>query len=80
MELNHKAITIENIEKYHKDYFIFSNEKFEKNEYSDLDLKVFTTLVQEHFYLDGIINCPLIDDEKIIDNLFLIPKTEYANV
>ena len=76
----HKAITIENIEKYHKDYFIFSNEKFEKNEYSDLDLKVFTTLVQEHFYLDGIINCPLIDDEKIIDNLFLIPKTEYANV
>lgn len=28
-----KAITIENIEKYHKDYFIFSNEKFEKNEY-----------------------------------------------
>ena len=75
-----KAITIENIEKYHKDYFIFFNEKFEKNEYSDLDLKVFTTLVQEHFYLDGIINCSLIEDEKIIDNLFLISKTEYANV
>ena len=32
-------------------------------------------LIKQHFYQDGIINCPYIEDNNIVDNLLLIPKT-----
>jgi hypothetical protein len=32
-------------------------------------------LISKHFFYDGIINCPYVEDNNIIDNLLLIPKT-----
>ena len=37
-------------------------------------------LMKEHFYVDGIINCPYIEEGNIVDTLILIPKTELINV
>ena len=37
-------------------------------------------LMKEHFYTDGIINCPYIEGNNIVDTLILIPKTELINV
>ena len=38
------------------------------------ELEKYVELLQEHFYTDGVINCPYIENGKMIDNLTLIPK------
>ena len=48
--------------------------KLENNEYSKADLELYGVLMQTHFYVDGVINCPYIDDGKLKDNLILISK------
>ena len=37
-------------------------------------------LMKEYFYADGIINCPYIEGNNIVDTLLLIPKTEIINI
>ena len=49
--------------------------KYEDNKYSEADLLLYMELIKQHFYQDGIINCPYIEDNNIVDNLLLIPKT-----
>ena len=63
------------LEKLEQDYFIFSTKKYEDNKYSEADLLLYMELIKQHFYHDGIINCPYIEDNNIVDNLLLIPKT-----
>ena len=63
------------LEKIEQDYFIFSTKKYEDNKYSEADLLLYMELIKQHFYQDGIINCPYIEDNNIVDNLLLIPKT-----
>ena len=69
-----EAITKEELEKLQEDYFVFSNTKIEKGEYDKEDLAIYMELIKAHFYADGIINCPYIENGNIIDNLTLISK------
>lgn len=70
-----EQINKQELEKLEQDYFIFSTKKYEDNKYSESDLLLYMELIKQHFYQDGIINCPYIEDNDIIDNLLLIPKT-----
>ena len=63
------------LEKLEQDYFIFSTKKYEYNKYSEADLTLYMELIKQHFYHDGIISYPYIEDNNIVDNLPLIPKT-----
>ena len=70
-----EQINKQELEKIEQDYFIFSTKKYEDNKYSEADLLLYMELIKQHFYQDGIINCPYIEDNNIVDNLLLIPKT-----
>ena len=70
-----EQINKQELEKLEQDYFIFSTQKYEDNKYSEADLALYMELIKQHFYHDGIINCPYIEDNNIVDNLLLIPKT-----
>ena len=54
--------------------------KMENNQYSEEELNNYIDLMKEHFYVDGIINCPYIEGNNIVDTLILIPKTELIKV
>ena len=67
-----EAIDSIELAKLKEDYFVFSDERI--GEYSKEELEKYVELLQEHFYTDGVINCPYIENGKMIDNLTLIPK------
>ena len=71
-----ELITTDELNDYSKNYYILSLQKLEKNEYSNDERKILLILASEHFYYDGIIQCPLYSNETIIDQVMLIPKTE----
>ena len=70
-----EAITKQELEKLQEDYFIFSNTKISNGEYDNATLTIYNELLKQNFYANGIINCPYIENENIVDNLTLIPKT-----
>ena len=53
--------------------------KMENNLYSEEELNNYIDLMKEHFYVGGIINCPYVESNNIVDTLILIPKTELIN-
>ena len=63
--------------KYEVGYIVACLENYEimKHEYE----LSYMDLMKEHFYVDGIINCPYIEGNNIVDTLILIPKTELIN-
>ncbi len=67
-----EAIDSTELEKLKENYFVFSDEGI--GEYSKEELEKYVELLQEHFYTDGVINCPYIENGNMIDNLTLIPK------
>ncbi len=68
------AITKQELEKLQEDYFVFSNTKIANNEYDNATLTIYNELLKQNFYTDGIINCPYIENENIVDYLTLIPR------
>ena len=70
-----EQINKQELEKLEQEYFVFSTQKLEQNKYSEADLTLYMELIKQHFYYDGVINCPYIDDTNTVDNLLLIPKT-----
>ena len=60
-------------------YYYLSLIKLENNEYSDKEINFYTELIQEHFYFDGVIECPYFDGNNITDRLLLVPKTRVIN-
>lgn len=70
-----EQINKQELQKLEQNYFVFSMQKYEQNKYSEADLQIFMELIRQHFYADGIINCPYIEDNNVVDNLLLIPKT-----
>ena len=72
-----EAIDSTELEKLKEDYFVFSDERI--GEYSKEKLEKYVELLQEHFYTDGVINCPYIENGNMIDNLTLIPKNISKN-
>lgn len=61
---------------YSKNYIIISYTKFKNNNYSQKEMNTYMELMKEHFYKDGIINCPCTENNNVIDLLFLIPKNQ----
>ena len=61
------------------DYYYLSLIKLENNEYTDKEISFYTKLIQEHFYFDGVIECPYYDGKTITDRLLLIPRTRVIN-
>ena len=70
-----ETITKQELEKLQEDYFVFSNTKISNGEYDNATLTIYNELLNQNFYANGIINCPYIENENIVDNLTLIPKT-----
>lgn len=72
-----KAIDSQELEKLQEDYFVFSSRKMENEEYSQADLEKYMALLEEHFYKDGVITCPYVEDGNVTDHLTLISKLRY---
>jgi len=71
-----EQITLKELTKLENDYHIFSTQKIENKEYTQIDLNKMYELFNEHLYYDGVIGCPLNLDGSIVDYLLLIPKTK----
>ncbi len=69
-----EAINKQELEKLQEDYFVFSNTKIANNEYDNATLTIYNELLKQNFYENGIINCPYIEDENVVDYLTLIPR------
>ena len=70
-----EAIDEQELEKLQKDYFIFSSKKIENEEYSQTDVERYIALLEEHFYKDGVVTYPYIEES----NEFVLPhKFQYG--
>ena len=76
-----KEINKEKLKTIEQDYDILSVTKMKNNKYSNEFLGDFISKSKEHLYIDGIISCPYVKDNKLKDILILVPKTkmEIAN-
>ena len=76
-----EEINNEKLKKLEQDYDILSVTKMKNNKYSNEFLEDFISKSKEHLYIDGIISCPYVEENKIKDILILLPKTkaEIAN-
>ena len=76
-----KKINKEKLKDLEQDYDILSVTKMKNNKYSNEFLGDFISKSKEHLYIDGIISCPYVKDNKLKDILILVPKTkmEIAN-
>ena len=76
-----KEINKEKLKDLEQDYDILSVTKMKNNKYSNEILEDFISKSKEHLYIDGIISCPYVKDNKLKDILILVPKTkmEIAN-
>lgn len=70
-----EQIDKEELKELEADYVVVSTQKLDKNLYSVADLQQINELIDEHFYTDGLIFCPYIEDKIVVDQLLLIPKT-----
>jgi len=70
-----EQIDKEELEKLEADYVVVSTQKLDKNLYNEIDLQQINKLIDEHFYTDGLIFCPYIENKIVVDQLLLIPKT-----
>ena len=59
--------------------YIISLDMFVKQEYPDDKQEQYTQLIDTHFWTTGIINCPYVENETVIDILLLIPRKETKN-
>ena len=74
-----EMIDNERLKELSNNYYSLSLIKLENNEYTDKEINFYTELIQEHFYFDGVIECPYYDGKNITDRLLLIPKTRVIN-
>mgnify|MGYP006955740206 FL=1 len=69
-----EPITKKELEKLKEDYYIFFNSKIENKEYSEQEINRYLQLLEENFYTNGVINCPIIQDGTVVDHVDLIAK------
>ena len=74
-----EMIDNERLKELSNNYYSLSLIKLENNEYTNKEINFYTELIQEHFYFDGIIECPYYDGKTITDRLLLVPKTRVIN-
>ena len=51
------------------------NLKFQNNIYTEEEKEKYYKLMKDHFYIDGIIERPLIKNNELIDRVIMIPKS-----
>ena len=71
-----EEINEEKLKTIEQDYDILSVTKMKNNKYSNEFLANFISKAKEHLYIDGIISCPYVDENKLKDILILVPKTK----
>ena len=71
-----EEINKEKLKDLEQDYDILSVTKMKNNKYSNEFLANFISKSKEHLYIDGIISCPYVDENKLKDILILVPKTK----
>ena len=71
-----EEINKEKLKTIEQDYDILSVTKMKNNKYSNEFLEDFISKSKEHLYIDGIISCPYVEENKIKDILILLPKTK----
>ena len=74
----HKEINKEKLKDIGLDYNVLSIKKMKSNKYSNEFLEYFISKSREHLYVDGIISCPYIEENKLKDILILVPKKDIA--
>ena len=74
-----EMIDNERLKELSNNYYSLSLIKLENNEYTDKEINFYTELIQEHFYFDGVIECPYYDGKNITDRLLLVSKTRVIN-
>ena len=74
----YKEINKEKLKNIELDYDILSIKKMKSNKYSNEFLKYFISKSREHLYVDGIISCPYVEENKLKDVLILLPKKDIA--
>lgn len=76
-----EKINKEKLKELEQDYDILSITKMKNNKYSSEFLGDFISKSKEHLYIDGIISCSYVEENKLKDILILVPKTkmEIAN-
>ena len=72
----YKEINKEKLKNIELDYDILSIKKMKSNKYSNEFLEYFISKSREHLYVDGIISCPYVEENKLKDILILIPKKD----
>lgn len=71
-------ITKEELKIKEKDYDVLSILKMKRNEYPSEFVNYFFAKAHSHFYIDGIIGSPYIEENAVKDFLLLVPKKEIA--
>ena len=74
----YKEINKEKLKNIELDYDILSIKKMKSNKYSNEFLEYFISKSREHLYVDGIISCPYVEENKLKDILILVPKKDIA--
>lgn len=72
----YKEINKEKLKNIEVDYDILSIKKMKSNKYSNEFLEYFISKLREHLYVDGIISCPYVEENKLKDILILVPKND----
>lgn len=72
----YKEINKEKLKNIEVDYDILSIKKMKSNKYSNEFLEYFISKLREHLYVDGIISCPYVEENKLKDILILVPKKD----
>ena len=75
-----EEINKEKLKELKQNYDILSVTKMKNNTYSNEFLEDFISKSKEHLYIDGIISCPYVEDNKLNDILILVPKTKISLV
>ena len=74
----YKEINKEKLKNIEVDYDILSIKKMKSNKYSNEFLEYFISKSREHLYVDGIISCTYVEENKLKDILILLPKKDIA--
>ena len=78
MENNNIGIKFykEKLKNIELDYDVLSIKEMKSNKYSNEFLEYFIAKSREHLYVDGIISCPYVEENKLKDILILVPKKD----
>lgn len=59
--------------KIHTQFYHYKN--FKNNIYSKEEKEKYYKLMKDHFYIDGIIERPLIKNNELVDRIIMVPKS-----